>query len=232
MKMKTCLPRLVVLVAQLSFAQAPPAPSVAEKVTRDWLAAFNSGDKGTLQAFLEKYRPSGVPHVDDLIDFYSRTGGFDFEKVEESTPTHCAALVKEKDSDQFARLVIDIEPDPPHKITKFELLVTARPAEFAIPRMGQKEAVDALGKQLERDTQVELESLPSGTWRDGVDLVHFKAAAKQAVEEAAKLGHNYVGSEHLVLALTRDASDSVRRIFRKHGLSAEKYTEAVRSVLG
>ena len=86
--------------------------------------------------------------------------------------------------------------------------------------------------QLERDTQVELESLPSGTWRDGVDLVHFKAAAKQAVEEAAKLGHNYVGSEHLVLALTRDASDSVRRIFQKHGISTEKYTEAVRSVLG
>ena len=155
MKMKTCLPRLVVLLAQFSFAQAPPAPSVAEKVTRDWLAAFNSGDKGTLQAFLEKYRPSGVPHVDDLIDFYSRTGGFDFEKVEESTPTHCAALVKEKDSDQFARLVIDIEPDPPHKITKFELLVTSRPVEFAIPRMGQKEAVDALGKQLERDTQTD-----------------------------------------------------------------------------
>jgi CubicO group peptidase (beta-lactamase class C family) len=94
-----------------------------------------------------------VSRVDDLINFYSSTGGFDFEKVEESTPIHCATLIKEKNSDQFARLVIDIEPDPPHKITKFELLMTARPAEFAIPRMSQKEAVDALGKQLERDTQ-------------------------------------------------------------------------------
>jgi len=155
MRKNTCLAVLVVLLAQFSFAQAPSAPPVAEKLTKDWLAAFNSGDKATLQAFLEKYRPSDVSHVDGLIDFYSRTGGFDFEKVEESTPTHCAALVKEKNSDQFARIVIDIEPDPRHKIAKFEMLAIPRPAEFAIPRMSQKDAVDALGKQLERDTQTD-----------------------------------------------------------------------------
>jgi len=60
MRKNTCLAVLVVLLAQFSFAQAPSAPPVAEKLTKDWLAAFNSGDKATLQAFLEKYRPSDV----------------------------------------------------------------------------------------------------------------------------------------------------------------------------
>jgi D-alanyl-D-alanine carboxypeptidase len=156
MRIRTCLVALLVLFAQFCFAQAPTAPPLAEKMTRDWLAAFNSGDKTTLQTFLEKYRPSDVPHVDGLIDFHSRTGGFDFEKVEESTPTHCSVLLKEKNSDQFARLVIDLEPDAQDKINKFELMAIPRPAEFAIPRMNQKDALDALAKQAERDTQTDL----------------------------------------------------------------------------
>ncbi|HTP69115.1 MAG TPA: serine hydrolase domain-containing protein [Dongiaceae bacterium] len=150
MRKQSFLAALALLFAHFCFAQAP-APPAAEQLTKDWLAAFNSGDKPTLQSFLEKYRPSDVAHVDGLLDFHSRTGGFDFEKLEESTPTHCSALLKEKNSDQFARMVIDVEPDPPHKITKFEMNAIPRPPEFAIPRMSQKDTIDALGKQLEVD---------------------------------------------------------------------------------
>jgi D-alanyl-D-alanine carboxypeptidase len=152
---KTLWSTAFLLLAQLCVAQGPPAAPAAEQLTRDWLAAFNSGDRATMQSFLEKYRPSDVAQVDGLINFHSRTGGFDFEKVEESTPTHCAAFVKEKDSDQFARIVIDVDPDPPQQIVKFELLAIPRPPEFAIPRMSQKEAVNAFDQQLQRDTQAD-----------------------------------------------------------------------------
>src|SRR6516164_4833815 len=101
MRKQRYLVALALLLAQCSSAQAPSETPAAEQLTRDWLVAFNSGDKATLQAFLEKYRPSDVAHVDGLMDFHSRTGGFEFEKLEESTPTHCAALLKEKSSDQF-----------------------------------------------------------------------------------------------------------------------------------
>src|SRR5262249_2137478 len=60
---------------------------------------------------------------------------------------------------------------------------------------------------LERDTELELRSFPAGTWRDGIDLIHFKTVATQAVEEAELCGHHYVGSEHLVLALFRNGDD-------------------------
>jgi CubicO group peptidase (beta-lactamase class C family) len=155
MRKQRYLVALALLLAQCSSAQAPSETPAAEQLTRDWLVAFNSGDKATLQAFLEKYRPSDVAHVDGLMDFHSRTGGFEFEKLEESTPTHCAALLKEKSSDQFARIAIDVEPEPPHKIAKFELRAVPRPREFAIPRMNQKDAIDALAKELERDASAE-----------------------------------------------------------------------------
>jgi CubicO group peptidase (beta-lactamase class C family) len=154
MRKNVCWPALTLLVAQFCLAQTQTPSSttpVAEQLTKDWLVAFNSGDKAALEGFLEKYRPSDVPHVDGLLDFRSRTGGFDFEKLEESSPTHCAALLKEKNSDQFARMVIDVETEPPPKITKFELMAVPRPPEFAIPRLSQKDAIDALAKQLESE---------------------------------------------------------------------------------
>jgi len=78
MRKQICLAALVLLLARFCLAQSPSStPPVAEQLTKDWLAAFNSGDKATLQTFLEKYRPSDVSHVDGLMDFHSRTGGFD-----------------------------------------------------------------------------------------------------------------------------------------------------------
>jgi ATP-dependent Clp protease ATP-binding subunit ClpA len=85
---------------------------------------------------------------------------------------------------------------------------------------------------LERDVEIELQSFPKGTRRNGIDLVHLKAIAKQAVEEAALLGHKYVGSEHLVLALCRCEDAAVRRVFSKHGLSPEKYSAILQNVSG
>ena len=155
MKIRACLLALLFCFAGLSTAQTPAPAPAAEQRARGWLEAFNSGNRATLQSFLEKYRPSDVAHLDGLLDFYSRTGGFEFEKAAASTPTHYEAFLKEKNSDQFARIVIDVEPDPPNKIVQFEMMAVPRPAEFAIPRLSQKEAVDAFAKQLDHDAQTD-----------------------------------------------------------------------------
>lgn len=155
MKRLVCLAALFLLFAHLGFAQAPAAPPTAEQLTREWLAAFNSGDKATLKTFLETYNPDGLARLDGLLDFFARTGGFDLVKIETSTPTDCAALVKERNSDQFARLDLGLQTAPQLKITKFGVRAVPRPAEFAIPRMTQPEALAALAKQLETDTQAD-----------------------------------------------------------------------------
>ena len=142
----------LLLAAQLVSAQASAPPPAAEQQAKAWLGAFNSGDRATLLEFLKTNRPSAVERIDGEMGFRQMTGGFDLEKTEESTPTRYTALVKEKDSDQFARMVVEIEPDAPHRITKFDLMAIPRPAEFAIPRVSQPEAAAALSKDLEHNT--------------------------------------------------------------------------------
>jgi D-alanyl-D-alanine carboxypeptidase len=136
----------------LLFAQTADAPPAAEQQARAWLTAFDSGDKATLLDFLKKHRPADAEHIDGLMGFEAQTGGFELIKLEESTPTHCKALLQEKNSDQFARLEVEVEPDETHKITKFGLEAIERPAEFALPRLSESDAIAQLRKRLQEET--------------------------------------------------------------------------------
>jgi CubicO group peptidase (beta-lactamase class C family) len=136
----------------LASGQSKSATLPAEQQARNWLAAFNSGDKEKFKAFLQQNRPADVEHVDDLLGFRAMTGGFELEKTEESSSLSFTALVKERDSDQFARLVMEVEKDEPHRISKFELNAVSRPAEFAIPREAEAAAIGDLRKHLDEET--------------------------------------------------------------------------------
>jgi D-alanyl-D-alanine carboxypeptidase len=143
---------LVLYVSCLAHAQAAPQESAAVQQMQGWLAAFNSGNRDALLHFLEKSRPSSVPQIDQEMDFRSRTGGFEFKKMEESTPTKATAIVKERDSDQFARMVVEVEAEPPHLITKFGLQAIPTPTEFASPRLSEADAIAGLRAMLDKAT--------------------------------------------------------------------------------
>src|SRR5262249_35797113 len=81
----------------------------AEKQYQAWLAAFNSGDRATLLQFLEKNYPERAKEIDGVMEFRAMTGGFELKKTEQTTATRFAALVKEKDSDQFARITMEVQ---------------------------------------------------------------------------------------------------------------------------
>jgi len=144
-----CLALLQIALPVLAQTQSV---SPAERQAKSWLDAFNSGDHSKLLEFLKQNRPSAVEHIDDEIAFRERTGGFTLIKPEESTPGHFVALLKEKDSDQFARIDVEVAAEPPYQITKLELRAIPRPTEFAIPRVSEKEAVAQLRQRLEQET--------------------------------------------------------------------------------
>src|SRR5579863_8561662 len=52
-----------------------------------WLEAFNRGDRQAYSDFLQKDFPSRVPRLDQHLSFRERTGGFDFRKLVDSSPT-------------------------------------------------------------------------------------------------------------------------------------------------
>jgi len=146
---------VLLAVSPLLSAQAPTPPPPAEQQAKAWLAAFDSGDRATLLDYLKINRPSSAEHIDDEMRFREMTGGFDLIKTEESTPSRLVALLKEKDSDQFARLTLEVEPDAPHRISTMELWAIPRPAEFAVPRVSQDDAIAQLRLDLQKETAVD-----------------------------------------------------------------------------
>ena len=114
-----------------------------------WLEAFNSGDRERIGKFLEKNFPS--MKLDAQMNFRERTGGFELRALEHATATTLTGLVQERNSDQFARFTIVVEPEEPHKITQFPLTGIARPAEFPVPHLSDADLIAALRAKLDQD---------------------------------------------------------------------------------
>ena len=153
-------------VAGLRFQPAPPPPDLAPpKMTESeaaaarkgapfrqfsaWLEAFNSGDRTRIGQFLETNYPS--MKLDAQMNFRERTGGFELRALEQATATTLTGLVQERDSDQFARFVLVVEPAEPNRIARLGLSGIPRPAEFPVPRLSEAEVIAALRANVEKD---------------------------------------------------------------------------------
>jgi len=139
-------------VTVLGFAQTQFPDTPAGLQAAAWLQAFNGGDRERLHDFLEKNLPERAQHMDQAMSFRAMTGGFDVKKVDESSPTKLIALVQERNSDQMARLTVEVDVAEPHRLTNLDLLAIPRPAEFALPHMNESELLAALRKKLDEDS--------------------------------------------------------------------------------
>jgi D-alanyl-D-alanine carboxypeptidase len=136
-------PKLTAAEAEAARAGAPFRQLSA------WLEAFNGGNREELQQYLSANYPSA--NIGQQMNFRAQTGGFEFRALEQATPTSAVGLVQERDSDQFARFVLAVEPEAPHKIARLGLNAIPRPAEFPVPRVSEAELVSALRAKLEKD---------------------------------------------------------------------------------
>src|SRR3984957_3747882 len=102
------LAAVILLVSSCLSAQVQLADTPAAHQLSGWLAAFNSGDKATFLAFLQKNYPDRAKDIDGAMDFRQRTGGFDLKQAGDCSATKCSASVQERDSDQFARMVVAV----------------------------------------------------------------------------------------------------------------------------
>ena len=133
------------LSGQVQLSDTPAAHQLS-----NWLTAFNSGDRATFLAFLQKNYPARAGDIEGEMGFREATGGFDLKQAGDCAYTRCSAILKERDSDQFARIVVDIDPSEPHAIKGIELHAIPRPTEFSIPRMTEEEALKAFHVYLDR----------------------------------------------------------------------------------
>jgi D-alanyl-D-alanine carboxypeptidase len=149
--------RLVVLAATVALAHGLPGAQTAMPDTpaarqfSAWLEPFNAADRAAMQRFIqERYVSPGNRTVDQELAFRKQTGGFELMKVEDSTPTRVSGLVKERDSDQFGRFTVEVEPMEPHRIVRFGVQAIPRPAEFAIARLSEADLTAALTREIDK----------------------------------------------------------------------------------
>jgi D-alanyl-D-alanine carboxypeptidase len=153
-------------VTGLRFQRAqPPAEMAPPKMTAEedaaarkgapfrqfsgWLEAFNTGDRTRIGQFLEANYPS--TKLDGQMNFRERTGGLELRALEQATATTLTGLVQERDSDQFGRFTLEVEPEEPHRIARLPINAIPRPADFPMPHLSEAEAIAALRAKIEKD---------------------------------------------------------------------------------
>ncbi len=135
-------------------ASPPRDEAAAAHQFAAWLEAFNSRDRATLLSYHEKYFPydvsNAVTDVDRELGFGEATGGFELKKAEESTATRFVGLLKERNSDQFARAAMDVDADEPYRVRRFEINPISTPDELQVQRMTEADALSALRAEIEK----------------------------------------------------------------------------------
>lgn len=95
-------------------------------------------------------------------------------------------------------------------------------------------ALLALGLGPEK-IQKEVESL-IGKGKEVTQTIHYTPRAKKVIElsmdEARKLGHSYVGTEHILLGLIREGEGVAARVLNNLGVSLNKARQQVLQLLG
>ncbi|PYZ95683.1 ATP-dependent Clp protease ATP-binding subunit ClpC [Alteribacter lacisalsi] len=95
-------------------------------------------------------------------------------------------------------------------------------------------ALSALGLSPDK-IQTEVEQL-IGRGEEGSKTIHYTPRAKKVIElsmdEARKLGHSYVGTEHILLGLIREGEGVAARVLNNLGVSLNKARQQVLQLLG
>ncbi len=182
--------------AEPAIPNTPPG-----KTLHAWLTAFNSGDRAAMRHYFQTYAPGKLPMLDMFMDFRQQTGGFVLKKIESATSTKVVALVQERQSDQMARLALEVASSEPHHVAHFTVLAIPRPPEFALPHLSQTDLLSALRTTL----------------RESVAADHFAGAVLVAKDGAPVFAQAYglADREHKVLNTldTRFRLGSMNKMF-------------------
>ena len=175
-----------VAVADAAVAADAADADVAGRRFTAWLAMLNDGKRDEILAFREREISEelrkNLPDPDEITRFRAMTGGFDVVRVEDKTPTRTSVLVKERDGDQIARVVVEVEAAPPHRITKVDLRAVAAPEGLGPARLSEADALAALRAELDKAAAADRFSGAVAIAKQGV--VIFKEARGMADRDA------------------------------------------------
>ena len=140
---------LLLSFALVSFAEAPASMSLATQQLKNWLAAYDGPDWDGYLAFVQKSFVAPPEPMLRYPAFRNMTGGFVLKKIEAEISVRVTALIQERDTEQMARVVVEVEPGEPHRIIKLH------PQPIAPPHLNEQDLIDRTRRLLERMTSTD-----------------------------------------------------------------------------
>jgi hypothetical protein len=152
-----------ILALTLVLALGAMEDTPAARQLASWLTAFNSADQATILAYHQRYFPYSaasrdVADIERELRLSRVSGGFDVRKTEQLTATTLTAYLKERHRPQFARVSLEVDTRPPHRVLHFEIgpiptpdeLLTAEERTLAtVDRPKRRRLIDGIARELE-----------------------------------------------------------------------------------
>ena len=132
--------------------------------------------------------------------------------------------------DILERVLINDRVDLPAIAQRRQLAEAARPVPPGPQRPASRCTIPDWFDKLEADIDARLRKAVEADQRiDAMEqrLRHQLAEAEQRHQEAERLRHNYIGTEHLLLGLIREEGGVAARVLRELGLEAERVDQFV-----
>jgi hypothetical protein len=189
-------------------AQTPAIPDTpAGRTLQAWLDAFNSGDRGRLEAYLTKYEPA--KSVDSELGFRSQTGGFElvritnsdrlrieFQVKEKASPTNAVGKIEVKDADPAAVIRFRLRAIPPGMTAedmnmKIDAATRARVIDGAVAKLNEFYVFPETAKKMAEAVQSRLKSGAYDAITDGDDFAAKLTEDLRAVSHDKHLGVNF-----------------------------------------
>jgi hypothetical protein len=137
---------ILALIVALALGAADDTPAARQLTS--WLTAFNSADRATILAYHDRYFPYSaasrdVGGIEAELGLSHGTGGFDVRKLEQLSATTLTAYLKERRGPQFARVSLEVDTKPPHRVLRFEMGPIPAPADLLTAEERALATVDA-----------------------------------------------------------------------------------------
>jgi len=116
-----------------------------------WLQAFNSDNPDAFEAYMRQEYPAWSAPPGANRNFRNLTGGFESLGVESMSDSQIVVLLRERNwEDSYARLTIDVEPQPGGKIIGARIQGVAPPPDIGpAQRMSETQALAAIKHKLD-----------------------------------------------------------------------------------
>ena len=232
------------LTLVLSFACAWAQPAIpdtpAGRVLRAWFEAFNSGDRGRIEAYLKQYDPD--KEVEGQLSFRQQTGGFDLVSIDKSEPTQIAFHVKEKGGPTTALGKLALNDAAPPRVSSFSIralppgakvedvvldsAARARVIEGAAKMLDEYYVYPDIAKKMEEAVRDRQQRGQYDTITDGDAFAQKLTADLREVSHDRHLGVNYspavLPPDRAGAAPTAEQRDQMRKQMERMNCGFEK----------